>query len=194
MAGGAERIRAAALELFAEAGYEGVSMSEIAGAAGIKTPSIYAHFASKEALFLELFDEAVRHDVECVAWLSAEQGGRSASERLEAIFAHYTDPVGPTAGQMFLRRTMLMPPKKLRDRMQRAFLAYEARLTDVLRSLIGEALQGGGLPERTFDRHIAHFYALIDGLLLEQQWYGGELYRVRQRMGWEAWRDGLQRG
>ena len=48
------RIQAAALELFAERGYHGVSMRELAGATGIQASSLYAHVTSKEELLLEL--------------------------------------------------------------------------------------------------------------------------------------------
>ncbi len=41
----------AALELFAEKGYYGVSLRDIARAAGVQQATIYHHFASKEALF-----------------------------------------------------------------------------------------------------------------------------------------------
>ena len=40
-----------ALELFAARGYDAVSVGEIAKAAGIKAPSLYNHFPSKQAIF-----------------------------------------------------------------------------------------------------------------------------------------------
>ena len=40
-----------ALELFSEHGYDSVSVGEIAKAVGIKAPSLYNHFPSKQAIF-----------------------------------------------------------------------------------------------------------------------------------------------
>ena len=40
-----------ALELFAEKGYESVSVGDIAAAVGIKAPSLYNHYKSKQAIF-----------------------------------------------------------------------------------------------------------------------------------------------
>ena len=40
-----------ALELFAAQGYDSVSVGQIAGAVGIKAPSLYNHFPSKRAIF-----------------------------------------------------------------------------------------------------------------------------------------------
>jgi|SRR5581483_1341344 len=53
------RIVAAAERLFASGSYDGVSMPEIAKAAGITAGAIYRHFDSKEALFFEVVRRAV---------------------------------------------------------------------------------------------------------------------------------------
>ncbi len=42
-----------AMEIFWAKGYEGTSLADLTGAMGIKSPSLYAAFGSKEALFLE---------------------------------------------------------------------------------------------------------------------------------------------
>lgn len=47
-------ILTAALKLFAERGYAGTSVRDIAAAAGIKPATIYAHYPSKEHLLAEL--------------------------------------------------------------------------------------------------------------------------------------------
>ena len=50
-----DQILEAALRLFAERGFHGTSMPELAAAAGIAPASIYRHFPSKEALVNELY-------------------------------------------------------------------------------------------------------------------------------------------
>ena len=47
----AQKILDAALGLFAKKGYDAVSVDEIAKAVGIKAPSIYNHFDSKQEIF-----------------------------------------------------------------------------------------------------------------------------------------------
>jgi len=49
----------AAARIFAQRGYHGASMHEIAADAGLTTGAIYANFANKEALFLALADQQV---------------------------------------------------------------------------------------------------------------------------------------
>jgi AcrR family transcriptional regulator len=51
-----ERIRAAALEVFAEHGYDGAPTRELAARAGVTTPILYDHFGSKRDLYRELLE------------------------------------------------------------------------------------------------------------------------------------------
>lgn len=46
-----QKIMEKALELFSERGYDSVSVGEIAQAVGIKAPSLYNHYPSKQAIF-----------------------------------------------------------------------------------------------------------------------------------------------
>ena len=52
-----ERILSQALTLFAQKGYEAVSVEEIAAAVGIKAPSLYKHYKGKR----DIFDHIVAH-------------------------------------------------------------------------------------------------------------------------------------
>ncbi len=54
------RIIAAALPLFAEQGYHGARMDDLAATLGIAKGSIFQHFGSKEGLFLHVYKNAVR--------------------------------------------------------------------------------------------------------------------------------------
>ena len=58
-----EKILEAALTLFAENGYDGTSVEEIAKSVGIKAPSLYKHYKGKEDLLNALIDAAeVRYE------------------------------------------------------------------------------------------------------------------------------------
>jgi AcrR family transcriptional regulator len=51
------KLRAAALEAFAERGFHGVSVEEICTRAGLSRGAFYSNFEDKETLFFALFDE-----------------------------------------------------------------------------------------------------------------------------------------
>lgn len=50
-----------ALDLFSERGYDAVSVGEIAKAVGIKAPSLYNHYPSKQAIFDAIVADTARH-------------------------------------------------------------------------------------------------------------------------------------
>jgi len=77
-----ERILDAAGKVFLERGFEGASVEEIAEVARAGKPTIYARFASKEALFAAVVARKVRANmsIACVAAM-----GSTVEQRLEAM-------------------------------------------------------------------------------------------------------------
>lgn len=55
-----QKILDKALELFSERGYGSVSVGDIADAVGIKAPSLYNHFPSKQAIFDAIVEDTAR--------------------------------------------------------------------------------------------------------------------------------------
>jgi AcrR family transcriptional regulator len=55
------RLTAAMIAVVAEHGYEGATMNEIVGAAGVSKRTFYGYFASKEECFFNTFDAIARH-------------------------------------------------------------------------------------------------------------------------------------
>ena len=53
-----EQLLAVALAVFADKGFHGASMNDVADAAGVTKPVLYQHFESKRELYLALIDEA----------------------------------------------------------------------------------------------------------------------------------------
>ncbi len=85
-----ERIRAAALKLFADFGYKGVSTRDIALAAGVNEVTIFRHYPRKRDLYLavlefELVGITLRGDL--LTHLATAKDGHSALERAHQLIA-----------------------------------------------------------------------------------------------------------
>jgi AcrR family transcriptional regulator len=85
------RLLEAAATVFARRGYERASVEEIAETAGFTKGAVYAHFASKDELFLAMVDERFQRRAEaiCRAWADdrnpLEQARDSAAEFMSFV-------------------------------------------------------------------------------------------------------------
>ncbi|MEU8802139.1 TetR/AcrR family transcriptional regulator [Spirillospora sp. NPDC048819] len=80
-------IMAAALKIFAEKGYHGVSLGEIAAAAGVARTVLYDHFPSKRVLLLAVMQAENAALVEHVG--SRITGAGSAEDRMRSTIDAY---------------------------------------------------------------------------------------------------------
>lgn len=70
-----ERILLEASRLFATRGYAGTSTRDIATAVGIQQPSMYSHFASKQAIVEELLRRDLAAAMDAIKRITADGGG-----------------------------------------------------------------------------------------------------------------------
>ncbi|CAH0991997.1 hypothetical protein SIN8267_02112 [Sinobacterium norvegicum] len=71
----AQRILDSAEKCFAQYGYTGTSLRQVAAEVGIKEPGLYRHFANKEALYRQMLERALRPIADTMEVLLDEQVG-----------------------------------------------------------------------------------------------------------------------
>ena len=77
-----------ALRLFSKKGYDAVSVGEIASAVGIRAPSLYNHYKSKQAIFDAIFDDTEKRYDDFAANLSVHiENADGDLPRFESISA-----------------------------------------------------------------------------------------------------------
>src|ERR687894_3276590 len=91
------RILEAALELFAEKGYEATTMRDVAREAGASLGLAYRYFASKEEFALALY---MRFAEESEEWARDGLVGGTVAERFEAAMLAKLDQVSPHRGSL----------------------------------------------------------------------------------------------
>jgi AcrR family transcriptional regulator len=100
-----EVIELAAMDVFAERGYHGAAMDEIARRSGVTTPVVYDHFESKPALHRRLL-ERTRDDL-LAMWRENLKGDGTLEQQVAQAFDAWSRYVEahPYAARMFFRET-----------------------------------------------------------------------------------------
>ncbi|MBC1754428.1 TetR/AcrR family transcriptional regulator [Listeria seeligeri] len=173
-------VKEAALAIFAEKGYDGTALSEIAKAVGIKTPSLYAHFPSKEALFLEVYQDSIHAELHELQQVSQNES-LAGEEKLQKLFFTATDFSSNPDEKKFFQRAVFYPPKSLFIELKEATRTYEQLTNDILRETL-EAI----VTEASLLRWMHVFYALLDGLSVEHGIYDEVEFELRRESAWEV--------
>ncbi len=124
-----EEILDEATRLFAERGYEGTSMADLAEQVGLRKASLFHHFASKDVLYAAVLGRLIEDVGGAIAKSAALPGG--FAERLDALGDAVTVVLGeqPFAARLLIREVMDWGPiarDHLADKMMFVLEASEA--------------------------------------------------------------------
>lgn len=149
-----------AMELFWEQGYESTSVSELAEVMGINSPSLYAAFGSKEALFREavaLYDSTEGAPIQRV-----RDEAPTARAAVEAMLRHnaraYARDDQPR-GCMIVLASLLGTPES--EEVRRFLKDNRALGEEALRQRIERGIAEGDVPGGADARRIAAFYTTV---------------------------------
>ncbi|GII29045.1 substrate-binding domain-containing protein [Planotetraspora mira] len=128
-----EAIVAAAFGLFAERGFDAVTVAEIADAADVSAKTVFNHFAAKEQLFFE--DEPLLRG-EPGALVGSRASGITVGQALEGVLPGPADPVSDARDQATWARVYAGSPA-LRAYARESFSRWEGDLAGVIEAEFG---------------------------------------------------------
>src|SRR6266550_4487246 len=128
-----------AARLFAERGYQGTSLADLAAQLGVQKPSLYHHIASKEDLLWEVAWEGAEA---FQAALDAVPAEASATERIRlALRGH----LAVVAGQLDVATVFVREWRHLEGERRERFVAERRRYEERVRDLFREGVEGSEL-------------------------------------------------
>src|SRR5690242_9115086 len=141
MAGGPDaraRVLAAAVELFADQGYDGTSVAQVINRAGVAKGGFYHHFASKEALLYEVYGDLITRQLQNLDAILARDLPPAAALRAVIVDLVETTAASARPALVFWREM-----NKLGDERTRDYRRARRRYHDRVRAVIEEAQAAG---------------------------------------------------
>jgi TetR/AcrR family transcriptional regulator, cholesterol catabolism regulator len=134
-----EELTRIAARLFAEQGYQGTSLADLAEELGVQKPSLYHHISSKEDLLWEVAAEGARAFHEA---LDAVPVDAPAAERIRlALRAH----LGVVAGQLDVATVFVREWRHLEGERRERFVSERRRYEERVRELFRDGVEESAL-------------------------------------------------
>ncbi|MFI6906506.1 TetR/AcrR family transcriptional regulator [Nonomuraea sp. NPDC050394] len=132
------RLLSEATRLFAERGFEGTSVQEIVGAAGVTKGAMYHYFDSKDDLLHEIYARVLRMQMERLTQIADER--RPVRERLRDAAADVVETTTANLddSKIFFRSMHLLAPET-----QKSVRAERRRYHERFRDLVTEGQREG---------------------------------------------------
>jgi DNA-binding response OmpR family regulator/AcrR family transcriptional regulator len=180
----------AAAELFADRGYEGMTMKEIARKVGIHASSIYAHFKNKEELFLQIYRSVLSGHLQLVSGHIAITDNGSTKEKLGGMLRSVVRYQLKEADKMKIYiRLLLMPSGYFEQDTKDELLKLEQAELRMFADIIRTGMKRGEIREGDSDALARLFILFMDGLFWEMQRFDEKMCMERFEQNWEQfWR------
>ncbi|GAA4082487.1 TetR/AcrR family transcriptional regulator [Nonomuraea soli] len=149
-----ERLLQAAAEVFAERGYDGTRVADIAAAAGVSNGALYSHFGSKAELMVAALR---RHGPGLLADLFAADPSRSITELL-LVVGRCLPRRREAAGYLIVEALVAA---RRDEEVAAPMRGYVGERTDWLAGLVQVAQSAGELDSGLSPEALAHFCLLL---------------------------------
>jgi AcrR family transcriptional regulator len=157
------KVLAAAVQLFAEYGYHASTMRDIARIAGIQAASIYYHYASKQALLVEVMETHMRQLNANLEHIVSKQD--TVQQRLYEAISNHIRLHTTYKSEFFIIDTEI---RALKGENRGEVLALRDQYEDLFQKLLREGMEQGVL--RQTDVKVSS-YAIIAMCTEVAQWF-----------------------
>jgi AcrR family transcriptional regulator len=185
-----QEIKQAAFELFGKRGYH-LSMSELAGAVGIKTPSLYSHFSGKDQILeLVIQEEIERYFGRLCAGMD-DAANMNCKDSMESLFLFVMEYFSELSRLRFWRMIPLISNEPLRDKCSRLIAQQDAIYNERMRGCFLKGIQNkelrSGIGDGALYLYLVMIQGVLDGMLLHPKAAGDKSRAIAVfRTYWEG--------
>lgn len=188
-----EKILKESRAFFASNGYEGTTMTMIANEIGIKKPSLYSHYTSKEQIFKDVLDKEVTDYIEFLhGGMTTDDS--SVKKLLYKLLVEHA--LGDDEDSMnFYYRFIKYQPVELEDYVVDKFAEMEKETQEIFEKILNEGKKNGEIDPILFNSQIYKtYFLLVDGLSTMPEAYKNQMNDQELFGIWEVFFRGIRKG
>lgn len=159
-----QEIIEASFELFCEKGYH-LSLSEIASAVGIKTPSLYSHFKNKDELLELMIREEIHQYYRFLERKIIEINPMNTKEAMKSLFVFFMSYFSEYKRLRFWRTIPLIPNEQLRNTSSSLIKEQDIKYNQQIQSCFMKGVYGGEIKPDVTESALHLYLCMIQGVL-----------------------------
>lgn len=188
-----DEILNAASCLFSEKGYD-LSMSDIAGKIGIKTPSLYSHFESKDEIISMVLEREIAKIYNFFNATIDRLENESAELILKKLFFSIFDYFNAPGQLEILRRIPFIENETIKVKLTKIILEKEESFSLQVRKIIERGILSGEVrknaDEGTLILYLSMIHGLLDAKLLQK--YTASQFNSHTLTVWDSFWSGMK--
>lgn len=184
----------AAARLFSEKGYAGMTMKEIAREVGIKAPSLYAFFKSKEDILLHIYRNVMAEHFQLTVLGLGDRDKPIRTQLYDLLHAIMVFQLKEKLPIRIFMRLLLFPPEVFQINLKEEFLKLEDKERELFSRMFRRGMENGEIRETDCDALAQYLLCIMDGLFWEMQRFDEEKFWKRFQIVWEQFWDGIKAG
>jgi AcrR family transcriptional regulator len=184
----------AATRLFAEKGYEGMTMKEIAQEVGIKAPSLYAFYKNKEDILLHVYNATISDHIQIAINNLQAAHYPSVEEQLYDFLKSVVDfHLRESVQLKIFIRLLLFPPKVFDVNLREMLVELEHYEVQLLADVLEKGMSSGEVKQGD-SRAMAKLLAcMMDGWIWLMQRHDEASLHERFQSDWRQFWLGIKK-
>jgi AcrR family transcriptional regulator len=154
----------AAYTLFCEKGYH-LSVSELADAVGIKTPSLYSHFGSKDQIIELMIRGEIDRYFACLEQQMILTEKQKCHDALKSLYSFVIDYFSDYMRLRFWRSIPLIPNEYLKTTCSRWIAEKDSLYTQQMNQCFAAGIEEGEIKPEVSDSALYLYLCMIQGVM-----------------------------
>ncbi|MGH4121401.1 MAG: TetR/AcrR family transcriptional regulator [Clostridium sp.] len=184
------KIKQIAFESFANKGYEGTNIRDICNKAGIKMPTLYYYFESKEKLFFSILNETIEmfinYNTDSDFFKSIVDTKMEPGKKLFLIYMRRMNFYQNYKKEYkLLYRYMVFYPEEFEEKILNCYLEMGNTINKCYSFVFIEIVEGKLITKDNLNEFISEYNAFINTNIMHHFFYYKEIDPLRMKNQWE---------